>query len=131
MATEITEETNYESEGSRLFVPRKSYNTEITSAKNLKILAVEGEQVRVYLHFDESLDVNAFELYGGNTTDENTQLVFTPEIDGNTACLVSNPLPYIAEYIPFQIFVRRIADGSEWVPAMGVLRTTKRLISRD
>lgn len=97
--------------------------------ENLSIQAVEGEQVRINIVFDATLDPTAFQVYGGNTTCPHTPVQFTSSIAGQTVTLTSNVLPYICQPLPFQIFVKRLADGAEWVPATGSIKTARRLVN--
>lgn len=96
--------------------------------ENLSIQAIEGEQVRINVVFDESLDPTAFTITGGNTTCPQHPITFAPTTSGQTVTLTSTPLPYLCTPVPFQIIVKRLADGAEWVPVTGSIKTDRRLI---
>lgn len=96
--------------------------------ENLSINAIEGEQVKINIVFDESLDPTAFEITGGNTTCPQHPITFTATVNDQTVTMTSNPLPYLCTPIPFQVIVKRLADGAEWCPLTGSIKTSKRLI---
>lgn len=100
----------------------------IMSAQNISINAVEGERARINIVFDPTLDPAAFEIQAGNNTCPCKSVVFSAETEGQVVTLTSNPLPLLSVPLPIQVVVKRIADGAEWVPASGSIKTIQRLI---
>lgn len=98
-----------------------------TQVKNFTI--VEGSRSRMIVHMDESLDLDAFEVYAGNERCKCRMLKYHEVSKADhTITLISDPAPSNVQSIPYQIFIKDTITNLEWLVVSGNISIITRYV---
>lgn len=98
-----------------------------TQVKNFTI--VEGSRSRMVVHMDESLDLDAFEVYAGNERCKCRMLKYHEVSKADhTITLISDPAPSNVQSIPYQIFIKDTITNLEWLVVSGNISIITRYV---
>lgn len=98
-----------------------------TQVKNFSI--VKGAQSRIVVRFNDDVDIDSIEVYGGNDKCKCRQLIYH-EIrrDEHSITLLSNPAPGNCPYLPYQVFIRETTTNVEWLVLTGQVSIISRYV---
>lgn len=98
-----------------------------TQVKNFTI--VEGSRSRMVVHMDESLDLDAFEVYAGNEKCKCRMLKYHEVSKADhIITLISDPAPSNVQSIPYQIFIKDTVTNLEWLVVSGNISIITRYV---